>query len=146
MPLPQLAESGDLPHGVHKATLSEIVERFGQASDRRKVLALRLERIHRIAAATGHLVRFVVFGSFVTAKVGPNDVDVFIIMADDFAIGKLVGESRLLFEHTAAQTHFGCSVFWVRRAAAMGGEEAAIEDWQIKRDGNRRGVVDVIGE
>jgi hypothetical protein len=111
MPLPQLAESGDLPHGVHKATLSEIVERFGQASDRRKVLALRLERIHRIAAATGHLVRFVVFGSFVTAKVGPNDVDVFIIMADDFAIGKLVGESRLLFEHTAAQTTSGVASF-----------------------------------
>jgi hypothetical protein len=27
-------------------------------------------------------------------------------------------------------------VFWLRRLAAFGGEQAAIEGWQIKRDGN----------
>lgn len=28
-------------------------------------------------------------------------------------------------------------------AAAVGGEQAAIEDWQIKRDGTERGVVEI---
>jgi hypothetical protein len=37
----------------------------------------------------------------------------------------------------------GASIFWVRRAGALGGEQAAIEDWQIKRDGTRRGIVEV---
>ncbi len=107
---------------------------------------MRLERIHRIALETGHLARFVVFGSFVTDKHEPNDVDVFMIMDDNFGMGSLVGEARLLFAHGTAQDHFGCSVFWVRRVAAIGGEEAAIEDWQIKRDGTKRGIVEITVE
>lgn len=54
--------------------------------------------------------------------------------------------SRLLFEYGSAQDHFGCSVFWVRRMAAMGGEEAAMKDWQIKRDGTERGIVEITGD
>ena len=27
--------------------------------------------------------------------------------------------------------------------AALGGEQAAVEDWQIKRDGARRGLVEI---
>ena len=95
---------------------------------------------------TGHLARFVVFGSFVTEKHAPNDVDVFMIMDDNFDKGSLKGETRLLFDHGTAQDHFGCSVFWVRRMGAIGGEQAAIEDWQIKRDGTQRGIVEITRE
>ena len=28
--------------------------------------------------------------------------------------------------------------------AAIGGEEEALKDWQVKRDGSRRGIVEVI--
>ena len=87
------------------------------------------------------------FGSFVTAKHEPNDVDVFMIMDDNFDMGALAGESRLLFDdHGTAQSHFGASVFWMRRMAAIGGEQAAIEDWQIKRDGTERGIVEITAE
>jgi hypothetical protein len=60
------------------------------------VLADRLERIYRLATQTGHVARFVVFGSFVTDKPEPNDVDVFMIMDDNFDMRSLVGEPRLL--------------------------------------------------
>ena len=147
MPLPEFNEAGDLPTGVHDASLAESVARFGRGYDRRKLLARRLERIHQIASQTGHLARFVVFGSFVTDKHEPNDVDVFMIMDDNFDMGSLVGEARLLFaDHGVAQDHFGCSVFWMRRMAAIGGEQAAIEDWQIKRDGTERGIVEITVE
>ncbi|MDA0812742.1 MAG: hypothetical protein O3C21_10180 [Verrucomicrobia bacterium] len=145
MPLPSITESGDLPVGVHLATLTEVVGRFGTVSDRRKLLALRLRRVHEIAVRTGHLARFVVFGSFITSKIEPNDVDVFLIMDDGFDFTRLDLETRLLFEHAPAQAHFGCSVFWIRRLAAIGGEESAIEDWQIKRDGTFRGIVEISG-
>jgi len=145
VPLPDLTESGDLPVGVHKATMTEIVDRFGSSSDRRKLLTLRLQRVHDVATQTGHLVHFVVFGSFVTNKHDPNDVDVFMIMDNAFEYRRF-GGARLLFEHGSAQGHFGCSVFWVRRMAAIGGEQAAMEDWQIKRDGTERGIVEIIGE
>lgn len=33
---------------------------------------------------SGNLARFIVFGSFVTAKPAPNDVDIFLLMEDSF--------------------------------------------------------------
>ena len=106
-------------------------------------VAERLERIYRLAQATGHLTRFVVFGSFVTDKLEPRDVDVFLVMDDAFDGGNLPSEAALVFDHSAADAHFGASVFWVRRLAAFGGEQTAIEHWQVKRAGGRRGIVEI---
>jgi len=92
------------------------------------------------------LARFVVFGSFVSAKREPVDVDIFLLMEDGFDMGQVGGESRILFDHASAQAHFGASVFWLRWLAALGGEEQAIADWQIKRDGTRRGIIEIVGE
>jgi hypothetical protein len=103
--LPPLTEEGELPLGVHLASLSEVRARFGVSSALRKTLILRLERIHRLARATGHLARFVVFGSFVTSKPEPQDVDLFLLMDDAFDASELTGDMRLLFDHGTAQAH-----------------------------------------
>lgn len=146
MSLPPFEPSGDLPPGVYPATLAEALQRFGTGSVQRNSVALRLERIYHVSQGTGHLARCIVFGSFVTAKAEPNDVDVFLLMEDSFDFGQLTGETRLLFEHASAQAHFGASVFWLRRMAAFLGEHATIEHWQIKRDGGQRGIVEIIRE
>ena len=86
------------------------------------------------------------FGSFVTDKLEPNDVDVFLLMEDSFDADGLVGEARLVFDHPAVAAHFGASVFWTRRLAAFGGEQAAVEFWQTKRDGGLRGIVEIESE
>jgi len=145
MPLPPITETGDLESGVHRAKLDEVLTRFGRSSGTRRVVADRLERIYSTAMATGDVARFVVFGSFVTTKPNPNDVDVFLLMNDTFDVGALTGEARLLFNHSAADTYFGASVFWLRRTAAFGGEQAMIEYWQVKRDGTLRGIVEIVG-
>jgi AcrR family transcriptional regulator len=137
---------GDLPPGVHRATLREVLDRFGVSTPRRRVMALRLARIYELAENSGQLARFIVFGSFVTAKPEPNDVDVFLLIADSFEVRNIIGEMRFLFEHATADAYFGASVFWLRRMAVLGGEQAAIEDWQVKRDGSRRGVVEIVPE
>ena len=146
MSLPPLTENGELPLGVHLGSLREVLDRFGVGSDQRRALALRLARVHSVAQATGHLSRFVIFGSFVTSKSEPNDIDIFLVMADTFDASKLRGEAPLLFDHGAAQAHFGASVFWLRRLAAWPNEEAAVEFWQVKRGGGRRGIVEVTRE
>ena len=87
-----------------------------------------------------------VFGSFVSAKREPADVDVFLLMEDTIDMGQQTGEARVLFDHAAAQAHFGSSVFWLRRLAALGGEEQAIAGWQIKRDGTCRGIIEIVKE
>ena len=53
-------------------------------------------------------------------------------------------EARLLFDHGAAQNLLGASVFWLRRQAAIGGEDETVKHWQIKRDGAKRGIVELI--
>lgn len=142
-PLPEFNERGDLPEGIHSATLAEVLARFCKAG-RRAMLGRRLERIHVLANDTGHLSRFIVFGSFITGKAEPNDVDIFLLMEDSFDVRQVSPEARLVFDHAAAQNLLGASVFWIRRAAALGGEEATIAHWQIKRDGGRRGIVEII--
>lgn len=146
MPLPLFNEAGDLPPGIHQAHLSEVVSRFGSDARQRRIVARRLERIYTLAAFTGHLARFVIFGSFITDKPQPNDVDVFLLMEDTFDVSRVSGEPRLLFDHTIAQDYFGGSVFWLRRIAIFGDEESALNHWQIKRDGTRRGIVEVVTE
>jgi len=74
---PGLNESGDLPPGIHVAKLAEVVAWFSLATPRRAALSRRLERIHGLTASTGQLARFIIFGSFITAKIEPNDVDIF---------------------------------------------------------------------
>jgi predicted nucleotidyltransferase len=86
-----------------------------------------LAAIHRLALSTGKLRRFVVFGSFVTAKPAPGDVDVFLIMEDDFAVATVVGGAAAVFDHALAHDWLGASIFWVRALAALGGEQAAVE-------------------
>ena len=146
MRLPELTDSGELPLGVHRASLQETLERFAAGYPRRIAVGERLERIYRVAAATRHLARFVVFGSFVTDKPEPNDVDVFLVMDDAFDGDSLHGESALLFDHAAADVHYGASVFWLRRPAAFGGEQATVEYWQVKRGGGQRGIIEIVEE
>ena len=42
--------------------------------------------------------------------------------------------------------HLRASVFWLRRLAALGGEEQAIAGWQLKRDETCRGIIDIVEE
>ena len=141
---PPFDPTGDLPEGVYRATLKQVLERFGGGTRQRLAVANRLEQIYRTARSTGLVARFVIYGSFVTQKREPNDVDVFLIMEDSFDLAQVAGEARLLFDHLAAQTHFGASVFWVRRLGCFGGEQAAIEHWQTKRDRGKRGIVEIV--
>ena len=123
--------------------MPEVLTQFGEDTTQRKLVGMRLARVYELAVATGQLKRFIVFGSFVTAKSEPNDVDVFLVMHDTFDLDQVTGEPRLVFDHAAAQAHFGASIFWLRQLAALPDEEQAILNWQIKRDGTRRGILEI---
>jgi uncharacterized protein DUF6932 len=143
---PEFNPRGDMPAGVHTGTLPEVIAHFGRGTPQRQRVARRLENIYALAKASRHLTRFIIFGSFVTAKSAPNDVDIFILMDDDFDVSQIPGDMQILFDHTAAQNLLGASVFWIRRCAALGGEQRAIEHWQITRSGRQRGIVEVISD
>ncbi len=145
MPLPELDSQGDLPEGIHRATLAEFLVRFGGGSIARQAATASLQRIHNLARGTGKLERFIIFGSYVTAKSEPNDVDIVLVMANDFRYNDYTGETHDLFVHDQATVGFGASVFWVRPAAILIGTlEEFLAHWQVKRDKTRRGIVEVV--
>lgn len=141
---PDFNRNGDLPPGIHRATLAEVIEHFGQSTPQRQIMARRLEHIYTLAVGTGHLGRFIIFGSFVTTKPDPGDVDIFLLMEDTFDVSQISGETVLIFDHVITQNYEGASIFWIRRLAVLEGEETTVAYWQLKRDGNQRGIIEVI--
>lgn len=72
--IPDFGERGYLPAGVHPATLSEVVERFGRGSEVREAQSQSLQWLMPLCKAAG-IARWLIDGSFVTAIPEPNDVD-----------------------------------------------------------------------
>ena len=67
MPIPKLNISGELPEGIHEATLDEIQEAFGSSSEQRQRLMTGLLAACENFRAAG-VVDVFVNGSFVTDK------------------------------------------------------------------------------
>ncbi len=144
MPLPEFDINGDLPVGVHLASFAEVLARFGQSTPQRELVTTRLRRVYELASGTGKLERFIIFGSYVTAKPDPNDVDIIMIMRDDFRQIECSVEAEPLFDHLRAQQEFGASVFAIRASQILlETVDSFIAHWQIKRDRSRRGIVEV---
>lgn len=136
---------GDLPVGVYQVNLAECLERFGQGNERRRRVSATLAEICRLASGTGQLDRVILFGSYVTAKMEPRDVDIILVMKDDFDVEKCDASTQVLFDHNRADHEFGASVFWIRPAMLLLDEslESFINRWQLKRDGSRRGILEI---
>jgi hypothetical protein len=84
MPLPEFNDNGDLPEGVYQATLDEVLARFGHDTPQRQLVTARLARIYKIALSTGKLLRFVIFGSYVTAVFWTRPGTVLLETVDEF--------------------------------------------------------------
>lgn len=144
MPLPELNEEGDLPVGRYVVSLGEVLAHFGVGGPQRVAVTNSLRHIYHLAVATGSLERLVIFGSYITAKADPNDVDVILVMHNDFAVERCPVESQVLFDHARADKELGASIFWVRPDMLLGEPlEQFLAHWQRKRDHTRRGIVEV---
>ena len=137
--IPSLEDGGDLPPGIHRATAEELISRFGQGEVREHWGTIRRE-ILDLAKGTGKLEAVYSFGSFVTAKEAPADVDLFLVMANDFTSDEDVGRARLLFDRSRAAIVWGVCLYWV---TARTDRTLFLETWQVRRDGGRRGIVEV---
>lgn len=144
MKFPEFNENGELPVEIYSATLTEVIEHFGKGSLQRQIVALRLKKIYDLANSTGKLARFIIYGSFVTSKENPNDVDVFLVMKDDFSKNDYSGDVRRIFEHLQTENKLKASIFWMLEMSVAVNEKVFIEGWQNKRDETKRGIVEVI--
>jgi len=81
--LPDLDQDGNLPPGIHRATLEEIADRFGTSTEIRRAEIQSLFWLVDLAKRAG-VERLIVNGSFVTDVLEPNDVDCVLLMGGSF--------------------------------------------------------------
>ena len=144
MPIPSLTEKGELPVGVHRATIEEVIEFFGAGTTQREDVTNRLKRIFSLATSTGQLDRLVIFGSYITNKAEPNDIDVVLVFKDSFDLNQCPDDTKALLDHQRTEKTLGASVFWIRPSLLiLETLDEFIAHWQIKRDNSNRGIIEV---
>lgn len=74
MSIPTLTATGELPPGIHMATIAEIESTFGQSNDRRRLLLKGLKEAMAVFKVA-NVSKIFVDGSFTTDKEEPNDID-----------------------------------------------------------------------
>jgi hypothetical protein len=141
---PDFNALGDLPIGIHRATIAEVITHFGHGTAQRIAITARLERLYELARRTGHMQRFIIFGSYVSVEPNPRDVDIFLVMRGGFQPPDASPEAQRLFQHDTAQSEFGASIFWVNAGTSFADTEDLIIGWQTRRNLQRRDIVEVI--
>jgi len=144
MQWPAFNELGDLPVGVYRATLADVIVHFGHGTVQRIAITARLQRIYELARRTDAVQRCIIFGSYVTAEPNPHDVDIFLVMRGGFRPRDAPPEAQRLFHHDTAQSELGASIFWVNAETSFADTEDLIIGWQTRRDLQRRGIVEVV--
>src|SRR3954462_15703393 len=92
--LPQFNETGNLPPGIHRASLEKIVDRFGQGSELRKAQAESLQWLMPLCKDAG-IVRVLINGSFVTDVPEPNDVDCLLLQGAEYRRDSMAAQQLL---------------------------------------------------
>ena len=142
--LPPLNHEGHLPEGIHVATEEEIIMRFAAPSARRQWLGEQLQNLVTLAKSTGQLARVFVWGSFVTGKEVPNDLDVLLVMGTEFAVETLPATTQVVFDHVQARLRFQADVFWTKASIDPQVLHLWLDTYQTGKDFTRRGIVEVI--
>ena len=86
MAIPTLTADGFLPVGIHDATLEEVGRVFGRfrSSDRRVTLFGRLQQYISDLQAWGNAIAILIDGSFTSAAILPNDIEMIVIYEAGF--------------------------------------------------------------
>jgi hypothetical protein len=142
--LPAFNHDGNLPEGLHVATEDEVYERFATPSARRQWLGEQLRSLVALAKSTGQLARMFLWGSFVTSKEVPNDLDVLLVMGTEFAIEALPLQTQVVFDHVQARLRFQADVFWTKASIDPQVLQLWLDTYQTGKDFTRRGIVEVV--
>jgi len=124
-------------------TLAEIRQRYGTHTARRQFLWQRLQTIVQLLAATGALRRLYLFGSFVTEKPNPGDLDCLAVMASGFTTAHLTPALMTVFQHDVCRLYYQADVFWITEAVGQEHLEALLAVFARDRSGNPQPLVEV---
>jgi hypothetical protein len=103
----------------------------------------RLRAMISFAAEGGQLRRLFVWGSFVTTKPAPRDLDILLIMAEDFEVDRISGPARAVFDSVRAKLLFEADIFWARSSIGQELLDLWLDTYQTSRSFRKRGIVEL---
>jgi predicted nucleotidyltransferase len=128
---------------VEIIALDDIGVRFGTITPRRQFLFRRLKLVIDQLLATQSAKKIYLFGSFVSGKASPNDVDLLVIMSAGFSTTRLHGKVLEVFQHDVCRIRYQTDVFWVTEAVGSDRIEDLLQVFSHDRLGQIQPVVEV---
>ena len=110
MPIPELNSNGYLPPGIHEASLRETLTRFGVGSPARQQKGELRRLVVEAAQAYPTIKRVLVWGSFVTAKLEPNDLDYSLVVSNSHRFTEVAPAYRRFLVPSEARLFYGVDV------------------------------------
>lgn len=131
--IPGFNDDGQLPAGIHSATLEEIAARFGQEPELRRAQMESLRWLVDLAKRVG-VQRLIANGSFVTDRWEPNDIDCVLLRGPSFPLD----------ESADAELWAGLPFIQMALVGQMEFELYVEKIYATDRHGNAKGMVEVI--
>jgi predicted nucleotidyltransferase len=128
---------------VSIASVQEIQARFGTSTPRRQFLFQQFQNLFHRLRAVGSVKQVFLFGSFVTGKASPNDIDLLVVMNGAFSTTNLSGQDLDIFQHDLCRIRFDADVFWVTEAVGADRIEDLLDVFSRNRDGQPQPIVEV---
>ena len=110
MPIPELVTEGYLPPGIHEASLRETLARFGVGSAAREQKGNLLRLVVEAAQAYPTIKRILVWGSFVTTKPSPNDLDYSLVVSNIHRFTEIASMYQRFLVPSEARLFYGTDV------------------------------------
>lgn len=80
--IPEFDENGNLPTGIHSASIEEVVTRFGGPSQVRQMRTTNLMLFYNLVK--DFAVGMYIDGSYTTSKLSPGDIDIILMLPSNF--------------------------------------------------------------
>jgi hypothetical protein len=107
MNLPELNVDGYLEPGIYLARLPEVLERFGTGTPAREWQGALLRLIVESARKYPTIKRVLLWGSFISAKPEPGDLDYSIVVDPRHRSVRIEPEDKRFFVPFDARVHYG---------------------------------------
>ncbi len=122
MSIPALNADGFLPVGIFDCSLAEVRARFGnfQGTDIRQRLFAKLEEVVTAMQRSGLFETLLLDGSFITAKLAPNDIDLVAVLrpGHDFERDLPMSEYALV-SRAVLRRRFGFDIIVAERESQL---------------------------
>ena len=104
--IPKFNKKGNLPHGVHIATIDEVIERYRWRNN-----SARIRRSDALLSFYNFVSSFAldlyINGSYITTKLSPGDVDLALVLSNDFKLQSTEGIRLLgILNQPKSDLHF----------------------------------------